>query len=115
MLNTGRAVNYFARPLQIERTGGDIVDDYNDVGDLIDRPDRRSKLNGSIQPARGRDYLDMPEGARSETSLILSTTDKVQKNDVIIDGKRRYKVVHIFEATLGQYTRAGLGLLADGR
>ena len=117
MISTGIAVNYFSRKLKIKRRGGESPDDYDEEGNLIESPEIGGNLKGSIQPARGRDYQDMPEGARAEASHILSTTGMVQNNDIIIDDKYgdRYKVVHLFRATLGQYKRAALGLLADER
>jgi len=106
------AVNYFSRPLAIER---DSQGGYDEGGNFI--PDQRESesFSGSVQPARGQDLRDMPEGIREEARFILSTTREIRNDDIIVDGSCKYRVMHVWPSTLGHYTRAALGLLENDR
>ena len=110
MINIGIAVDYFSRGLEIERNKGGS---YDARGNFDANSGVTAKLNGSIQPMRGRDLNDMPEGIREEARLILSTTGKVENDDTVIDGGTKYRVIYIWPSTLGHYTRAALGLLEN--
>lgn len=112
MFDVGMAVNYFSRPLKIKRAsaGG-----YDENGKALPSEDAVQPLMGSIQPMRGQDLRSMPEGVREEAHFILSTTGEVKNDDIIIDCDAQYRVCWRYPATLGQYTRAALGLLENQR
>lgn len=102
------AVRFFSRNLTLKTHGASSYDiNGNAIADVVSQ----SPIRGSIQPAKGRDLMDMPEGVRNEASHVLSTTTQVQNDQFIVDGVNEYRIVYVMPSALGHYTRAGLGLI----
>lgn len=112
MINLAPAINFadYKIPIEYARPEGEAPTFVRGVP--VPYEPEKGEIRGKIQPMNGRDLMYLPEGDRDEAKLVLGTTSTVRLNDVVDhrDG-RRYKVIFIIPSTLGQHTRAVLGLL----
>ena len=108
MLNSARAIDRFAAPLTLYRTQPATYVDHK----AVVPPPVEVQIKGVVQPARGNQLMDLPEGLRTEASWLLWTRAAVAEDDVVktADGSR-YRVVWLWPRAEGGFFRAALGLL----
>lgn len=70
-----------------------------------------SDIRGAIQPAKGVQMQDLPEGLRAEARWLLWSRSEVLLNDLIKDGAICYRVMFIWPRREGGFTRAACGYL----
>lgn len=70
-----------------------------------------SNIRGVLQPARGTQLRDLPEGLRDEALWILWTRAAVLLDDLIKDGAISCRVMFLWPRREGGFTRAAIGLL----
>lgn len=108
MLNSARAIDRFAVPLTLYRTQPATYVDHK----AVVPPPVEVSIKGAVQPARGAQLLDLPEGMRTEASWLLWTRSAVAENDEVetADGAR-YRVMWLWPRAEGGFYRAAMGLL----
>lgn len=82
----------------------------NAEGERVDGSPTDTPIRGTIQPAKGAQLMDLPEGIREEARFLLWTRSSVQLNDVVKDGARAYRVMFLWHRREGEFTRAAVGL-----
>lgn len=70
-----------------------------------------SDIRGAIQPAKGVQMQDLPEGLRAEARWLLWSRAEILLDDLIKDGAISYRVMFIWPRREGGFTRAAVGLL----
>ena len=84
---------------------------YNLDGEWVGVAGAAEQIIGVIQPAKGRQLLDMPEGVRAEARFFLWTRKSVALRGIVNYGGANYKVVFVWPRPDGGFTRAAVGLM----
>ncbi|QJD54316.1 hypothetical protein [Aminobacter phage Erebus] len=106
ILDLGFVIEAEAQPAVFERkSGGNYVE-----GDWIANAANVVNTTATIQPASGRQLMDVPEGVRAEARFLLWTRSELALDDVVIYGGARYRVVYTWPRPEGGFNRAALGL-----
>lgn len=85
---------------------------HNDDGEWVPGTSTTSTIRAAIQPARGNQLMDVPEGIRTEAQWLLWSRSEVKVNDVITSGGVSYRVMHLWPRAEGGFYRAAIGRLA---
>jgi hypothetical protein len=85
---------------------------YNDGGVWVPASPVVSAIDAMIQPARGVQLIDLPEGIRAEAGFFLWTRSALTVGDRITHSGAIYRVLFVWLRADGGFTRAALGLLA---
>ena len=96
--------------VEIERTLGEGF--YNKDGRFIPGDFVVRNINASIQPLSGRQIQLLPEGRRSEDSIVIYSTEELftaqssanKKGDVVIFRGKRYEVFNTKAWLSGAFT-----------
>ena len=83
---------------------------YNTEGKWIATPGAGDSILATVQPASGRQLMDMPEGIRTEAKYVMWSETSVVVGDVVIYSGSRYKVIYTWPRPADSFTRAALGL-----
>lgn len=67
-------------------------------------------IMATVQPASGRQLMDMPEGIRTEAKYVMWSEKATVVDDIVIYGGQRYKVLYTWPRRADSFTRAALGL-----
>ena len=110
MIDLGIAIDYFAKKITVVRK---TIGDYNAAGDYVPGTPVTGSINGTVQPLRSNDLLDMPEGIRNEAALIISTRDSLNNDDSVIHDGNTYRVIYTWPSTTTHYWRYAIGLTND--
>lgn len=106
MFDLGWAIDAEAVPIAIEQQTGE----YDADGKWTPSEWRLTSAMGTIQPASGRQLMDLPEGVRTEARFFLWTRSALAEGDIVGYGGSRYRVVYTWPRPEGGFTRAALGL-----
>ena len=67
-------------------------------------------IMATVQPASGRQLMDMPEGIRTEAKYVAWTGTALVVDDIVIYAGSRYRVIYTWPRPADSFTRAALGL-----
>ncbi|UNK39380.1 hypothetical protein MNR02_06645 [Shinella sp. H4-D48] len=91
---------------------------YNDDGEWVPGSPVATTIKAVVQPVKGNQLLDMPEGKRTEAGWMcwsrseLACDDKAGTFDRIVSKGITYKVVFAWPREEGGFYRAALGRMA---
>ena len=105
MLNSARAIDRFAVPLTLYRKQPTTYVNHKPVtSDPV-----AAAIRGVIQPAKGNQLQDMPEGVRIDAGWLLWTRADVVEGDVVVDAAGlRYRAMWLWPRAEGGFNRAML-------
>ena len=86
---------------------------YNDDGEWVEGAPTTITIRAAIQPARGNQLMDVPEGMRTEARWLLWSRSEVKVDDTITAGGISYRVMHLWPRMEGGFYRAAIGRLPD--
>ena len=85
---------------------------YNADGDFVPGGETTSPIRAAIQPASGRQLMDLPEGIRNEARWLAWSRSEIRLDDTIAHSGSNYRVMFVWPRADGGFWRAALGLLA---
>lgn len=86
---------------------------YTDGGRYIDGIPGSMSIHAAIQPANGRQLMDLPEGIRTEAKFLAWSRSDLQVNDRLTVGKSLYKIIFTWPRPMDGFNRAALGLMTE--
>lgn len=109
MIDVAIAIDAESVPLQRGVKSGTWSEPHG--GKWVPNEPAFTNIRGAIQPAKGTQLMDLPEGLRAEARWLMWTRAEVLLDDVIKDGAISYRVMFIWPRREGGFTRAAIGLL----
>lgn len=86
---------------------------YNGNGEWVPGADVATPIKAVVQPVKGNQLMDMPEGIRTEAGWIAWSRSEIVVNDRIVNGGVTYRVLFAWPRTSdGDFYRAALGKVA---
>lgn len=86
---------------------------YNADGEWVSgAPVTIDPFRAAVQPASGRQLMDLPEGIRAEARWLAWSRSEIRLDDTIAHGGSNYRVMFVWPRMEGGFWRAALGLLA---
>lgn len=95
-----------AVPVTLETTGGA----FNAAGKWVKGTPATSSIMATVQPASGRQLMDLPEGLRTEAKYFAWSGAALAVDNVVIYAGSRYRVIYTWSRPDDGFTRAALGL-----
>lgn len=95
-----------AVPVTHETTAGA----YNAAGKWVKSAAVPVTIMATVQPASGRQLMDLPEGLRTEAKYFAWSGTALVVDDVVIYAGSRYRVIYTWPRPADSFTRAALGL-----
>ncbi|KNY16742.1 hypothetical protein AKG11_10280 [Shinella sp. SUS2] len=86
--------------------------DHNDDGDWIEGAPVTATIRAAIQPVKGNQLMDMPEGIRTEAGWMCWSRSDIIVDDTITASGVSYRVLFSWPRAEGGFYRAALGRLA---
>ena len=68
-------------------------------------------IRAAVQPASGRQLIDLPEGIREEARWLAWARSEILVDDTIIHGGQSFRVMFVWPRMEGNFWRAAMGLL----
>jgi len=96
------------RAIAVQRTRL-FPDEYNADGDRVPGYSTVGPILAVVQPASGRQIMDLPEGVRAEARWLAWSRADLQLDDVIEHAGRTYRVVYLWPRSEGDFYRAAMG------
>jgi hypothetical protein len=84
---------------------------YDDDGNWIDGAPTPSTIRATVQPASGRQLMDLPEGIREEARWLAWSRSEIRMDDTIVHGSQPFRVMFVWPRLEGGFYRAAMGLL----
>lgn len=66
-------------------------------------------IQAAVQPASGRQLMDLPEGVRTEAKFLLWTRSTISEDDLITFGGETWRIVFKWPRPMDGFNRAALG------
>lgn len=86
---------------------------YNSNGEWVPGTATTTPIRAVVQPVKGNQLMDMPEGIQTEAGWIAWSRSEMVVNDRIVDDGKTYRVLFAWPRTRdGDFYRAALGLIA---
>ncbi len=82
---------------------------YNDDGEAIPGTSATETIRATIQPVKGNQLMDMPEGIRTEAGWMCWSRSSLMVDDVITHKTVTYRVLFDWPRDEGVFYRAALG------
>ena len=82
---------------------------YTDTGDWVDGAATTKGIRATIQPVKGNQLMDMPEGIRTEAGWMCWSRSEIAVDDVITSKAITYRVLFVWPRDEGVFYRAALG------
>lgn len=101
----GEAVN-------VSRTRN-VAGTYDDDGEFVPSGSTSTTIRAAIQPVKGNQLMDMPEGIRTEAGWIAWSRSDMLVDDRITSGAIAYRVLFTWPRAEGGFYRAALGRLPE--
>ena len=112
MMDVTSAIDQFSTTVALKlRTPGS----YDQNGNWVKGGETNSFITASIQPTKGRQLEDMPEGMRAEACWTIWTSHSIQLDQEVEYRGKVYRVLHLWPREIGNYTQAVLGLRHERR
>jgi hypothetical protein len=87
---------------------------YSADGDFTPGAPATSAIRAAIQPASGKQLMDVPEGIRQEAGHIMWSRSELRNDDTITHDGSSYRVLHIWPRPVdGGFYRAAIGKVAS--
>lgn len=86
---------------------------YDDDGNWIPGSETSTTIRAAVQPASGRQLMDLPEGIREEARWLVWSRSEIRKDDTIVHGGQSFRVMFVWPRAEGAFWRAAMGLLAS--
>ncbi|MBN9074299.1 MAG: hypothetical protein J0H34_22405 [Rhizobiales bacterium] len=86
--------------------------DYNADGEFVPGAPSTSTIRAAVQPASGRQLMDLPEGIRNEARWLAWSRSEIRLDDEMTQGGSRYRVMFVWPRAESGFWRAAMGLLA---
>lgn len=102
----GLAIDRRAISMTRTRTSGGT---YNDDGEAVTGVAVLEAIKAVIQPAKGNQLMDMPEGIRTEAGWICWSRSSLAVDDLITHKGITYRVLFDWPRDEGVFYRAALG------
>lgn len=84
---------------------------YNDDGEFVRDATSAATIRAAVQPASGRQLMDLPEGIRAEARWLAWSRSEIRIDDVICHAGKNYRVLFVWPRGEGGFHRAAMGLL----
>lgn len=85
---------------------------YDGNGNYVPGSIFNSAIKAVVQPVKGAQLMDMPEGIRTEAGWIIWSRSDIAINDRITDDGVTYRVIFLWPRNRdGEFYRAALGRL----
>lgn len=68
-----------------------------------------TSIRAAVQPASGRQLMDVPEGIRNEAKFVAWSRSNLLVEDRIVVGTVEYKIIFVWPRPRDGFTRAALG------
>lgn len=81
-------------------------------GNWIPGAPSTTTIRAAVQPASGRQLMDLPEGLREEARWLVWSRSEIRKDDTIVHGGQSFRVMFVWPRMEGGFWRAAMGLLA---
>lgn len=98
-----------AVPVQHETVTGA----YDAAGKWVEGTRTWVTVQATVQPAAGRQLMDLPEGIRTEAKYFLWSEAAIVVGEIVVYLNQRYKVLYTWPRPADSFTRAALGLTND--
>lgn len=85
---------------------------YNSDGDFVPGAEAPSTIRAAVQPASGRQLMDLPEGIRNEARWLAWSRSEIRLDDKLTHSGSVYRVMFVWPRMEGGFHRAAMGLLA---
>ena len=107
MRQAANAIDRRAIPMTRTRQGADT---YDDGGNLIPGANTTTAIKAVIQPVKGNQLMDMPEGVRTEAGWICWSRSELKADlDRVTNKGVTYRVLFDWPRDEGGFYRAALG------
>lgn len=103
-MDVAAAIDAEAVPVTRTVKGGAYVD-----GKWIPATTSSATIRATVQPAKGRDLMDMPEGVRMEAQYIIWTRSPVSIDDLIGYSGETWRVCYVWPRPTDGFNRAAIG------
>lgn len=108
-IDVSPALALLAQPVSVETRAADT---YDGNGNRVPGAPIVVSISATVQPASGRQLMDMPEGIRDEARWLIWSAFAFETDHRVQLNGQTYKVLHVWRRQYGGFTRAALGLLA---
>lgn len=106
MIDVADAIDAEAEPVQrIRKAAGG----YNLDGDAVPGSPSTVPIMAAVQPASGRQLMDLPEGLRTEAQFIIWSRSTIEENDRITYAAETWRVVFVWPRPNDGFFRAAMG------
>jgi|TARA_R100000049_G_C1932626_1_gene76487 hypothetical protein len=115
MTGAANAIDRRARPVTHKRNAAGAYDQTEGsptFGQWIEGSETTTTIQAVVQPASGRQLMDLPEGIRDEARWIIWSRAEMRNDDVIVNAGSSYRVMYLWPRAEGEFYRAAMGLLA---
>lgn len=109
---TRQAANAIDRRAWAVTRTRDTAGSYNDDGEWVPGSSVSTTIKTVVQPVKGNQLMDMPEGIRAEAGWMCWSRSDIVLDDVITHKAARYRVLFVWPRDEGAFHRAALGKLA---
>ena len=110
MSDAAIAIDMMAIPIVLKRL---LPGAYSVTGDWVEGGPSQINIMAVIQPASGRQLMDVEEGLRAEARWICWTRAELRLDDQIVHKTKTYRVMVVWPRDEGVFHRAALGLLPE--
>ncbi|GFO81226.1 MAG: hypothetical protein A49_08530 [Methyloceanibacter sp.] len=109
MLDLGIAVDMLSRPMTLKVRADGAYD--QSTGDFVPGAETETVIQASVQPVKGEELKDLPEGIRTEARWLIWSRHELQDDNVVESDGASYRVLTTWPRNLGGFYRGALGLL----
>lgn len=90
-----------------------VAGSYNADGDYVPGSSTTASIRAVVQPVKGNQLMDMPEGIRTEAGWICWSRSQIAVDDYIVNNGVTYRVLFVWPRDQdGEFYRAALGKVA---
>jgi hypothetical protein len=85
---------------------------YNADGDGVPGAPSSTTIKAVVQPAKGSQLIDVPEGIRAEAGWIIWSRSEIKIDNRITSSGKTYRVLFVWDRSQdGDFYRAALGMV----
>ena len=108
MIDVAIAIDGEAVNVTIERKAAGA---YDGDGKWVAGAETTSTIRAAVQPASGRQLMDLPEGIRNEARWLAWSRSEIRMDDTVVHAGSTYRVMFLWPRAEGSFWRAAMGLL----
>lgn len=104
------AIDRLARDVSLRRNS---VKTYDEDGNYVAGGLMVKTIRAAIQPARGKQLMDLPEGVREEARWLAWSREPIMLDDIIANRDQTFRVMFVWprDEGLGNFWRVAMGLV----